>query len=187
MGTTAMIALYPMTGRQLKESMVAGTLTRAERIGQTIRQARQQHLNPIEALREVTGGFELFRGKVADVQRRTETGFARGEATFQGTDAWDGSLLTLRFQNEHLLAVRDGTVVASVPDLITVLDAETGEPVTTEGLRYGFRVVILGIPCDPKWRTAEGLALVGPRYFHYDIEYVPVEQRFAELSGRALV
>jgi DUF917 family protein len=186
MGTTAMIACYPMTGRQVKESMVVGTLTRAERIGQTIRRARQQHDNPIEAVREVIGGFELFRGKVADVQRRTETGFARGEATFQGTDGWDGSELTLRFQNEHLLAVRDGNVVASVPDLITVLDAETGEPVTTEGLRYGFRVVVLGIPCDPKWRTVDGLALVGPRYFKYDIQYVPVEQ-LAETSARALV
>ena len=187
MGTTAMIALFPMTGRQLKESMVPGTLTRAERIGQTIRQARRQHENPIEAVRAVVGGFELFRGKVADVQRRTETGFARGEATFQGTDEWEGRQLTLRFQNEHLLAMRDGQVVASVPDLITILDAETAEPVTTEGLRYGFRVVVLGIPCDPKWRTPEGLALVGPRYFKYDIDYIPVEERVAQTSTAVAV
>jgi DUF917 family protein len=86
-----------------------------------------------------------------------------------------------------LLAVRDGRVIASVPDLITILDAETGEPVTTEGLRYGFRVVVLGIPCDPRWRTPDGLALVGPRYFNYDIEFVPVEQRLEESSTRAAV
>jgi DUF917 family protein len=182
MGTTAMIALFPMTGRQLKQSMVAGTLTRAEQIGQSIRQARQRHQNPIEAVRRIVGGFELFRGKVADVQRRTETGFARGEATFHGTDDWERSELTVRFQNEHLLAIRDGQVVASVPDLITILDSETAEPVTTEGLRYGFRVVVLGIPCDPKWRTPEGLALVGPLYFKYDLDYVPVEDRVAESS-----
>jgi uncharacterized protein len=185
MGTTAMIALYPMSGRQLKDSMVAGTLTRAEQIGRTIRGARQQHLDPIEAVRREIGAFEVFRGKVADVQRRTETGFARGEATFQGSAAWDGSQLTLRFQNEHLLAIRDGEVVVSVPDLITVLDAETGEPVTTEGLRYGFRVVVLAIPCDRRWRTPEGLALVGPRYFNYDVDYVPVEQRLANIRERA--
>ncbi len=186
MGTTAMIALYPMSGRQLKDSMVAGTLTRAEHIGRTIREAREQHLDPIEAVRRETGAFEVFRGKVADVQRRTETGFARGEATFHGTAEWDGSQLVLRFQNEHLLAIRDGRVVVSVPDLITVLDAETAEPVTTEGLRYGLRVVVLGIPCDPRWRTQEGLALVGPGYFKYDVDYVPVEQRLAVPSERAL-
>ena len=83
--------------------------------------------------------------------------------------------------------MRDCQVVASVPDLITILDAETAEPVTTEGLRYGFRVVVLGIPCDPKWRTPEGLALVGPRYFKYDIDYIPVEERVAQTSKAVAV
>src|SRR5260370_34057304 len=105
MGSTAMIAAYPMSGRQLKESMMPGTLTRAERIGQHIREARQKQQNPIEALGDLTGGFELFRGRVAEVQRRTESGFVRGEATFQGTDRWAGSQLTLRFEHDHLVAV----------------------------------------------------------------------------------
>jgi uncharacterized protein len=68
-----------------------------------------------------------------------------------------------------------------VPDLITILDAEKGEPITTEGLRYGFRVVVLGIPCNEKWRTPAGLKLAGPHYFGYDIEYVPIEQRYANM------
>jgi DUF917 family protein len=62
--------------------------------------------------------------------------------------------------------------------LITILDADTGEAITTEQLRYGFRVVVLGIPCDPRWRTADGLKVVGPGYFGYDVPFVPVEQRF---------
>ncbi len=76
------------------------------------------------------------------------------------------------------MAKLDGEIVVSVPDLITTLDSDTGEPVTTEGLRYGFRVVVLGIPCCDKWRTPAGLAIVGPRYFGYDIDYRPVESRF---------
>ena len=36
-------------------------------------------------------------------------------------------------------------------------------------------------------KVLDGLALVGPRYFKYDIDYVPVEQRLAEMSARALV
>jgi DUF917 family protein len=179
MGSTALIALYAMTGRQLKEAMIAGTLTKAEEIGRTIRAAHAAHRDPIAAVAGVTGGFEVFRGKVVDVQRRTERGFARGEALFQGTGADEGSGLTIQFQNENLVAIRDGGILVSVPDLITVLDAETGEPITTEGLRYGFRVVVLGIPCHPKWRTPAGLALVGPRYFGYDVDYLPVEERFA--------
>jgi DUF917 family protein len=181
MGCTAMIALYPLTGAQVKEAMVPGTLSRAERIGRSIRDAQVQHRDVVAAVRAESGGVVVFRGKVSDVRRRTERGFARGEATMRGLDGDAGSELVVHFQNEHLVALRNGEIVVSVPDLITILDAETGHPITTEGLRYGFRVVVLGIPCDPRWRTPRGLELVGPRYFGYDIEYMPVEERFRGL------
>ncbi len=180
MGCTAMIALYSVTGRELKEAGIPGTISFAEKIGCTIREARAKKEDVIAAVMGVTSGFKVFGGKVVDVQRRTERGFARGEATIEGTDEYAGSSLTIRFQNEHLVAIHDGEIVVSVPDLITVLDAETGEPITTEGMRYGFRVIVLGIPCTPKWRTPAGLEVVGPRYFGYDIDYVPVEERFGQ-------
>jgi len=122
------------------------------------------------------------RNLLADVQRRTVAGFARGEATFAGSGEYAHSQMTLQFQNEHLVAIQDGKIVVSVPDLITVLDAETGEPITTESLRYGFRVVVVGMPCTAQWRTPAALAMVGPRYFGYEIDYVPVETRYGRAS-----
>jgi len=92
-------------------------------------------------------------------------------------------VLELRFQNEHLVAMRDGEIVVSVPDLIIVLDAETGAPITTEELRYGFRVTVIATPCDARWRTSAGLELAGPRYFGYDVDYTPVEERFGAVAG----
>jgi DUF917 family protein len=50
-------------------------------------------------------------------------------------------------------------------------------------MRYGFRVVVLGIPCNPKWRTPAGLEIVGPRYFGYDIDYVPIEEQVANIGA----
>jgi len=85
--------------------------------------------------------------------------------------------MVVQFQNENLVAIRDGTIVASVPDLITMLDAELGDAITTEHLRYGYRVVVIGIRCDPKWRTPAGIALAGPRHFGYEVDYVPIERR----------
>lgn len=178
MGCTALIACYATEGRKLKEAAVAGTLTFAEQIGRTIRETQAAHGDVIEAVRGVTHGHRIFQGKVVDIERRTVAGFARGEAVLEGTHADAGHQMRVQFQNEHLVAIRDGEVIVSVPDLIAMLDAEKGEPITTEGLRYGFRVVVLGIPCDPKWRTPAGLQLVGPRYFGYNIDYVPVEERF---------
>jgi DUF917 family protein len=63
-----------------------------------------------------------------------------------------------------------------VPDLITILDRETGSPITTEHLKYGQRAVIIGMPCVEVWRSEKGLELVGPRYFKYDYDYVPIEE-----------
>ena len=41
----------------------------------------------------------------------------------------------------------------------------------------GKRVLVVGLKCDPMWRTPAGLALVGPRYFGIDTDYIPLEER----------
>jgi DUF917 family protein len=183
MGCSAMIAIFPMTGKQVKESCILNTISLVERIGRTIREARRAHGDPVEAVRQATGGFLIWRGKVGDIARRTETGFARGEATITGGDAFEGRSLRIAFQNEFLVARSGDDVLATTPDLITILDDETGEPITTEGLRYGFRVSVLAMAGDPRWRTPEGLAVVGPGYFGYDIPYVPIEERVLQTAG----
>ncbi|MCS7145401.1 MAG: DUF917 domain-containing protein [Nitrososphaerota archaeon] len=183
MGGSAIIALYAMTGKQLKEATVYGSLTLAETIGRTLREAKQAKKNPVKELLKLVRGYELFRGKIIDVVRRTVAGFARGEARFEGIDDYAGHELIIQFQNENLVAIKDGRIIATVPDLITVLEIETGLPITTEGLRYGYRVTVIGIPCNPKWRTPKALEVVGPRYFGYDIDYVPIEERVKEVIG----
>lgn len=177
MGCTASIALYPMTGRQLRETMVLGSISLSQELGRLLREARTRHADPVAALVERLGGRRLFGGRVVDLNRRTEGGFARGTARLAGLDGDSGSILTLEFQNENLVAACDGEVLATVPDLIVSLDTESGEPVTTEELRYGFRLTVIGAPCDPRWRLPAGLTLAGPRYFGYNLDYLPVERR----------
>ncbi|HWE60705.1 MAG TPA: DUF917 domain-containing protein [Chloroflexota bacterium] len=174
MGGVAFIALYAMSGAQAKVSLVSGSVSLALRLGATIREAHQARRSPVDAILAVTGGRRLFNGKIMDVQRRTERGFARGEAMIQGLGDDEGHQLQIRFQNENLIALRDGVPVATVPDLITVLNAESGEPITTETLRYGFRVVVIGMPCAAAWRSEAGLSLVGPHAFGYDFAYQPL-------------
>ena len=178
MGAMAMIAHYSATVKQLKQAAVLNTISQAERIGKTIRRARLEDENPVETVREAVGGFIVFRGKIGDMQRRTEAGFAKGDAFMSGLDEYAGQTLQLSFQNEHLALRIDGKYKVTVPDLIAVLDSDTGEPITTEGLRYGFRVTVIAFPCSPQWRTPKGLELTGPRYFGYDVDYVPVEERY---------
>ncbi|MER7014027.1 DUF917 domain-containing protein [Saccharopolyspora sp. NPDC000359] len=176
MGCSAMISSFAMTGEQARESLVPGTLTLCAELGSLVATAQAEHRDPVDAVVERLGGRRLFTGKVVDVSRRTLSGFARGDARLVGMDDHSGSELVLRFQNEHLVAERDGTVLASVPDLICVLDRESGEAVTTEAMRFGQRVAVIAAPADPRWHSPEGLELAGPRYFGYDIDPVGVRQ-----------
>ncbi|MEV7011844.1 DUF917 domain-containing protein [Streptosporangium sp. NPDC051022] len=176
-GCVTMMALYPMTGRQAKDWLVKGALSLAERIGRTLREARAAHEPPVEAVMRANSGVSLFEGKVTEVDRRNEGGWTIGEAVIEGSGAYAGSSMTLHFQNEHLAAVRDGQIVATVPDLIMALAVDSGEPIPAEEIRYGYRVAVIGMPCDWHWRTPEGLALSGPRRFGYDMDFVGVEER----------
>lgn len=127
MGCSVMISGFAMTGAQARESLVGGSLSLCVELGERIAQARAQHRDPVEAVVDRLGGRELFVGKVVDVARATTSGFARGSARIDGPQG----ALELAFQNEHLVAQHDGTVLVTTPDLIIVLEHETGEPITT--------------------------------------------------------
>lgn len=178
MGAVAMVAAYPASVAQLKKAAVPGTISQAQQIGEAIRTARFKNADAVETVREAVGGFVVFEGKVADVERRTEGGFSTGQAFVTGINDYSGRRLQLSFQNEFLAARIDGAFAVTVPDMITVLDLDLGQPITAEGLRYGFRVAVIGIPCTPMWRTPSGLGLAGPTCFGFDVDFVPVEERF---------
>jgi uncharacterized protein len=158
-------------------------LSLCQELGRLIREARAGHQDVVSKVVDRLTGRQIFRGRVVDIRRRTEAGFARGRAVIAGLDDYLDQTLELQFQNEHLVAISGDRVLASVPDLIIVLDSETAEPVTTEELRYGFRVTVVAAPCDGRWRSAGGLALVGPRYFGYKFDYVPFDERLSLEAG----
>jgi len=185
MGAVGSIALYSATVRELKAAAIQGTTTLAESIGRTLRHARRRERNPVDALSRKVGGDLVFRGKISDVDRRVRAGFAKGSASIDGIDDFAGQTLLIEFQNEYLVARVDGEFAATTPDLIAALDSETAQPITTEALRYGMRVAVVAIPCAPQWRAPAALALVHPRYFGYDVDYVPVEERLGRYAAEA--
>ena len=137
-----------------------------------MRQARETHGDPIAAVLAAAAGIPLFKGKVIDVTRRTTQGFVRGVARIEGLDEHAGSCFAVDFQNEYTIGWIDGDLTVMVPDLICILDAVSGEAIGTETIRYGQRVAIVSLPADPLLTSDEGLAIVGPRAFGYDLDYV---------------
>ena len=174
MGCVACYAVAPMTKAQVQRTAIPNTLSLARDLGLAVQQARDSGADPLAAILDTCPGRILFTGRVVDVDRRTTAGFARGALTLDGLDAWRDRQMTIDFQNENLVARVDNDIVCTVPDLICAVTTDTGEPVTTELMRYGLRVAILGFPAPSLWTTPEGLGVAGPRVFGYDTDYVPL-------------
>ncbi|MFU8946448.1 DUF917 domain-containing protein [Mycetocola zhadangensis] len=179
MGGSATMIDYAYGGDVVRECAIPGTLTLAKRIGRILLGGGDSIVRDdarIDTLCAELAAVRLFDGKVTDLQRQFDGGFTKGAAELEGIGADRGATFRLDFQNEMLLARRDGTLAAVTPDLIAVLDIATGRPITTESLRYGARVSVIGMPCHDKWRTPVGLSTAGPAHFGYDVEWSPVEQ-----------
>ncbi|GLC90586.1 DUF917 domain-containing protein [Lysinibacillus piscis] len=176
MGASSLVSLYPTTGAQIKQSGVHHIITLSEKIGEIIASKEQEVKEKIQALLTLVSGYELFQGKIVDVIRETKGGFNLGKMNLEGIDEHKGDQMNVHFQNENLVAEKNEQVVAMTPDLICLVDYETLLPVTTESLKYGKRVRVMGLPAHEKWRTAKGIETAGPKYFGYDYDYVPIEE-----------
>lgn len=180
MGGMVFTAEHPMDAEQARRAVVPGTISFALKLGRLLReQAGNARLiqAPLEALFAESdyGEFKhLYTGKVVDIRRKTEGGFDVGEAILESTID-DAPPLTLSIKNEFLLARVGEQVVASVPDLITMVDHETSAPINAERVHYGQRVTVFGIGCPAHYRTEKALKVVQPRAFGFDVDFVPIE------------
>ena len=173
MGATAGLASAPMTMEFVRRTAVPGTVSEALRIGHTILEARRHRHNVIEAVLKIT-----------DVRRELSGGFARGHAILSGLNDFAGSEARIAIQNENLVLWVDGEPRVMVPDLIVNLDLDTGEPITTEVLRYGQRVAVLGLPVHPLMKTEKALEVVGPKAFGYpELAFTPIAASPAPAQG----
>jgi uncharacterized protein len=165
-------ALYCMTAEEARVGAIEGSISRALRLGEAM--GARRPAERLAAVCEALGATVLIDGKVLDVERRTDAGFVRGSATVEGTGPDAGRAMRLELQNEFLLAIEEGMVRASVPDIISVLATDTGDSIVTERLRYGQRVTVIASPGPDVWASEAGLAVVGPAAFGYDIGYAPI-------------
>lgn len=178
-GGSVSVSLYPMTGAQMKAYSVKNIVTRSQKLGEAIRTVKNcaDNVTPEEHFLQFSEGYKLFKGKIADVLRETRGAFNFGKVVLEGIGECKGHQAYVEFQNENLTATVDGKILATTPDLICLVDTETFTPVTTDALKYGKRVLVIGLKCFEMWRTPAGIDLVGPRYFGCDTDYIPLEER----------
>jgi uncharacterized protein len=123
-----------------------------------------------QALIDSCHAKEIFVGKVADLKRYNQRGFAIGHVLINGMDRDRDEKLKILFQNEFLIAKkvlpdREETLVTT-PQIISIHDLESLLPITTDQLRYGNRCKVFQIPVAAKWLTDQAIRLVSPSAFN---------------------
>ena len=178
-GTT--MAATPLPGNEMKEILVPGTLTKCLALGRAMRQAREQGSDPIDAALAVTGGWRLFEGLVNSKEWEDRDGYMFGTTHILGTGDYRRQKLEVWFKNENHVTWLDGAPWVCSPDLVTLAYRDSGEGTTNTLIKAGDHVVAVGMRGLESFRTEFGLnEAAGPRYFGFDIDYVPIEELMAE-------
>lgn len=200
LGSLVGLAPAPTTGAAARQHAVQHSVSLAWRIGRALAQSVVRHDTARAAetvIRELGGAASarvLFRGKITAIERTLRKGLSVGVLHITETHDDDdnsngrmvavatGGTLRIPFVNENILAEHvcdddDGStsVIATVPDLIALLDRDTGKPVGVPEYRYGCHVVVLGMACSPRWTdSARGIEIGGPHGYGYDLPYKPL-------------
>jgi len=201
MGSAVGAATKPSTTEQVRSYGVLNSLSFAWRIGRCI--ARSRATNTISTVAEAivdeaggpTAAKVLFRGKIVEVENRLSKGHSYGIVHIKAFDMGDdedkpakhrsrplveGGMLRIPFKNENIVAEHtsdDGILktIASVPDLIAVLDNGSGKALGVPEFKYGYRVTVVGITCSPRWvDSPTALEIGGPSAFGFDTKYAPI-------------
>lgn len=159
-GGWAAFALGPLSLDTVRTDLVAGSVTRALQIGQAV----ADH-DSMASAATVLGGCIAARGRVVEIERHDDpVSFVHGTAAL--IDVTTGAVARIEMGSEYLYLTVDGVPSASVPDVISVVEARTRTPLSTDQLRVGNHVDVLVLPGAPLWRSdAVFLTRADPRFY----------------------
>ena len=171
---------YPMSGKQLKESVIPNTISQSIEVGRAVREAIDRKRNPVEAFMETVHGTELFRGAIRTLRGEDRGAFYHVKAVLKGLDKYKRKTMEVVFKNETMMAHVNKKLVSVFPDLLCMLDPRSGQGIMTANLRPGTKVVFVGIPAHERLReclkTELGQQAFGAaRYGYPKVKYRPIE------------
>ncbi|OAP59626.1 hypothetical protein AYL99_06924 [Fonsecaea erecta] len=197
MGCRAGKAGPPKSGKVVREQAILHTVSLAWWIGRAV--ALEKNVaDRARRIVDAVGGdasarIILAEGKITSVERVLKTGHSYGVVEIDGVlSSGEKATVRIPFKNENAFVEAATTttvtsdnqtqtqtqtsILAAVPDLIAVLDLETGAGLGTPEYKYGLKVAVVAIAASPRWTdTPRGLELGGPGSMGFaDVKYVPI-------------
>ena len=172
---------YPMSGAQLKRTVVPNTISAALRIGKVVLGARQSGDDPVRAAAQALNGRWLHAGRIQDMQEKEQDGFYLTVVSLEGSGQFQGQPAELTIMNEAMLLRLNSRPAVIFPDLICMLNPASGRGVMSIELRPGMEIATLGVPCHARLRAAaqseSGRSAFAPARFGYpEMDYQPMEE-----------
>ena len=174
LGCCAGLTLPPLTCEEIKKYHVPSTVSQAWSLGRSVLRAQQQKRCPIKAILETQpAGKILFSGRISDVQKQVVGHHLKGTLLLSSPDGSSGKIY---FQNENLIFLSEsGECLASTPDLICVLNTDTGRTTGTDEYAYGLIVTVVVLPAPDILKSEKMMKCVGPHSFGYtDVTFNPI-------------
>jgi DUF917 family protein len=157
----------------LKNSVITGAISSAERLGQAFRNAVDAGEDCALAAANAGGGKQMLHGVVKSCWYETRDGYTFGDMLISGSGAWAGRELKVWFQNENIISWLDGEIYVTVPDLVIVIDMGKKFPLLNPYAKAGIEVSVICLPAPAAWTTERGLEVFGPKSFGYDVDWIP--------------
>ncbi len=131
------VARNPVSAGYVAKNGAVGSISQAIELGRRYETGLLHSAEAaIRAAEEFLHGSVVCRGTVESLTLQTQHGFDVGRCVVDGME--------LTFWNEYItLTSPDGTRLATFPDLIMTIGAETGRPLTSAELREGTEVFVL--------------------------------------------
>jgi DUF917 family protein len=170
------VATAPLIAEEMKAIVVPGTFSKCLKIGRTLRNARIAEVDPVNAVLETIDGWHLFEGTVVGLETEDRGGYYYGTAKIKGAGDFQGQNLDVWFKNENLVSWINGNPWVCSPDLIILVNKQSGRGIYNADLKEGDEVKVIGMKGIKGFRSDRGLSLAGPNHFGFDIEYVPIEE-----------
>lgn len=161
----------------MKKALIAGSLTECYELGKAIRLARESGGDPVLAGAQQLDGWVVCRGTVTKKEWWDQEGYLWGWHTIAGEGEYEGREMRIFYKNENHLCYQNGEVLVTSPDIIVVVDDETGDPLTNTVIAEGQKVAVVAARARPTFRTPRGMEALGPQNFGEDAPYVPVEEK----------
>ncbi|MDS1270301.1 DUF917 domain-containing protein [Lipingzhangella sp. LS1_29] len=168
-GGWVICACYPARVSRFLRAGIPGSINRAIQAGHALRHPGDTTSDG-HALARRLGGRLLCRGRVVDVEyspdRRSTTSHPASVSSLVIEEAERARrIVRLEAHNEILLALADGGVIGSVPDIICLVGQHFRRVIDIEQVTPGLDVDVILLPAAHHWHTAPGMALAGPAAF----------------------